>query len=57
MTPKQKEAILEVCRNLLSSGLAFGYQKHLTEPEYSDKRALAEIVKIVERVEAENVAE
>ena len=52
MTQKQKDAIIQVCRNLLSSGLAFGYQKHLTEPEYSDKRALAEIVKIVEGEDA-----
>jgi hypothetical protein len=54
MTQKQRLAILDVCRALLSSGLAFAYQKERKEPEYSATRGLAEIVKIVE---GEDVAE
>jgi len=48
MTQKQKLAILDICLNLLQSGLAFGFQKERKEPEYSATRGLAEIVKIVE---------
>lgn len=47
MTEAQQKAILEVCRNLISTGIAFANQPHLTEPEYSPQRGLSEIMRIL----------
>jgi hypothetical protein len=48
MTDNQKQAILDVCKNLISTGIAFVYQKDRLEPAYPAERGLAKIVEIVE---------
>lgn len=48
MTDNQKQAILDVCKCLISTGIVFAYQNDRTEPEYPAERGLAEIVEIVE---------
>lgn len=43
----KRDRMLEVCKHLISSGLAFGYKKDLKEPEYTAERGLADIEKIM----------
>ena len=48
MTEEQQKAILEVCQNLISTGIAFAHQRERKEPDYPATRGLAEIVRILE---------